>query len=60
MTTEPPISPFKLTPPRLLILALGVLALVFIIGGIMGGVGNYQALRESVPSSSSAASSSAG
>lgn len=60
MTTEPPISPFKLTPPRILILVLGILALIFIIGGIMGGVGNYQALRESVPSSSSAASSSAG
>lgn len=59
MMTEPPISPFKLTPPRLLILALGILALVFIIGGIMGGVGNYQALRESIPSSS-ASSSSAG
>jgi hypothetical protein len=54
MTTEPPISPFKLTPPRILILVLGILALVFIIGGIMGGVGNYQALRESVPAASSA------
>jgi hypothetical protein len=54
MTTEPPISPFKLTPPRILILVLGILALVFIIGGIMGGVGNYQALRESVPATSSA------
>jgi hypothetical protein len=60
MTTEPPISPFKLTPQRILILVLGVLAIVFIIGGIMGGVGNYQALRESVPSSSSSAASSAG
>lgn len=58
MTTEPPISPFKLTPQRTLILVLGILAIVFIIGGIVGGVGNYQALRESVPSS--AASSSAG
>ena len=58
MTTEPPISPFKLTPQRTLILVLGILAIVFIIGGIMGGVGNYQALREAVPSS--AASSSAG
>jgi len=57
MTTEPPISPFKLTPQRLLILALGILAVVFIIGGIMGGVGNYQALRESVPSSSASSSS---
>jgi hypothetical protein len=59
MTTEPPISPFKLTPQRILILVLGILALVFIIGS-MSGVGNYQALRESLPSSSSPAASSAG
>lgn len=57
MTTEPPISPFKLTPQRTLILVLGILAIVFIIGGIMGGVGNYQALREAVPSSSASSSS---
>ena len=57
MTTEPPISPFKLTPQRTLILVLGILAIVFIIGGIMGGVGNYQALRESMPSSSAPSSS---
>jgi hypothetical protein len=54
MTTEPPISPFKLTPQRTLILVLGILAIIFIIGGIMGGVGNYQALRESEPAASSA------
>ncbi|MEO8758334.1 MAG: hypothetical protein ABI398_11370 [Devosia sp.] len=59
---QPPISPWKLTPARILILVLGALALVFILGGIMGGVGNYQQLREStspldasaVPPSSSA------
>ena len=46
-------------PAGTLILVLGILAIVFIISGIMGGVGNYQALREAVPSSS-ASSSSAG
>lgn len=57
MTTEPPVSPFKLTPARIVILVLGILAVVFIVGGIMGGVSNYQLLREST---SSSASSSAG
>lgn len=46
MTDPAPLSPFKLTPQRILILVLGVLALVMIIGAIAGGVGNYQALRE--------------
>ena len=60
MTDQPPLSPFKLTPARITLLLLGALALVFIIGAIMGGVGNYQALRESASpqdSSSSAPSS---
>lgn len=59
MTAEPPISPWKLTPQRILLLVLGVLAILFIAGGIFGGVGNYEVLKESVPSSSAAASSSA-
>jgi hypothetical protein len=54
MTAEPPISPWKLTPPRILLLVLGVLAILLIVGSIMGGVGNYEMLKESVPSSSSA------
>ena len=60
MADPTPLSPFALTPARILILALGVLALVMIIGAIMGGVGNYQALRESTQdySSSSASTSS--
>lgn len=57
---KPPISPFTLTRQRVVILILGILALVFIIGGIAGGVGNYQALREATPSADPAASSSAG
>ena len=58
MSDPAPLSPFKLTPPRILILVLGVLALVMIIGAIAGGVGNYQALREANRASSSAASAS--
>lgn len=41
-----PIGPFTLTPPRILLLVLGALALTFIIGGIMGGVANYDTLKQ--------------
>jgi hypothetical protein len=58
MTDPAPLSPFKLTPPRILILGLGVLALVMIIGAIAGGVGNYQALREANQASAAPASAS--
>ena len=57
MADPKPLSPFTLTPPRILILVLGVLALVMIVGAIMGGVGNYQALRESTQDTSSASAS---
>ena len=57
MSDPAPLSPFKLTPPRILILVLGVLALVMIIGAIAGGVGNYQALREANQDAVSSASS---
>jgi len=63
MAAEPPNSPFQLTRQRVVILVLGALALILIVGSIMGGVGNYQLLRESVTSSSqppSASSPSAG
>jgi hypothetical protein len=59
MTDQPPQSPFKLNPARITILILGALALIMIIGGIFGGVSNYQQLRESASSASSTASSSA-
>jgi hypothetical protein len=58
MTDPAPPGPFKLTPPRILILVLGVLALVMIIGAIAGGVGNYQALREANQDAGSASASS--
>ncbi len=64
MTNTPenkPIGPFTLTPSRIILLAMGALALVLIIGAIMGGVGNYQTLRDArdaaLSSSEEAASS---
>jgi hypothetical protein len=61
MTDQKPIGPFTLTPPRIMLLVLGALALTFIIGGIMGGVGNYDLLKQARDESlsSSAAASSA-
>ena len=62
MTDNKPIGPFTLTPPRIMLLVLGALALTFIIGGILGGVANYQVLRDArdaAVSSSEAAASSA-
>jgi len=58
MTDQPPLSPFKLTGPRILILVLGVLAIVMIVGSLLGGVSNYQLLKEAAPSSASSAPSS--
>ena len=58
---DQPISPFKLTGPRIMILVLGALAIAMIIGAISGGVGNYQLLRDArdaALSSSEAAASS--
>lgn len=43
---QPP-GPFTLTPARILLLVFGALALTFIIGGITGGVANYDALKQS-------------
>lgn len=59
MTDPAPLSPFKLTPPRILILVLGVLAVAMIIGALTGGVGNYQALREANQAATSSQASSA-
>lgn len=46
MTDEKPISPWKLTPGRIIILLFGVLIIVYVASALMGGLGNYQALRE--------------
>jgi len=53
-----PIGPFTLTPPRIMLLVLGALALTFIVGGIMGGVANYQTLRDARDAASSSSQSS--
>lgn len=46
MTDRPPPGLFTLTPPRILLLVLGAIALTYIIGAMMGGVANYQILRD--------------
>ena len=51
-------GPFALTPPRILILVFGALAIVYIVGALLGGVGNYQQLREAAQGASSSAPSS--
>lgn len=40
-----PIGPFTLTPPRILLLVLGAIALTYIIGALLGGVANYNDLK---------------
>ena len=55
----PPPSPLRLTPARLLLLALGVLALFYIIGALTGGVSNYQTLRDARDAALSAEEASA-
>ena len=49
-----------MTPARITILVLGALAILMIVGGIFGGVGNYERLRESTDSSASSSASSSG
>ena len=44
--TDKPLSPWKLTPGRIVILLFGVLIVVYVASALMGGLGNYQALRE--------------
>ncbi len=41
-----PLSPWKLTPGRIVILILGVLLVLYTVSAMMGGLSNYQQLRE--------------
>ena len=41
-----PLGPFTLTPARITLLALGALAIIMIVGALMGGVANLQILRD--------------
>jgi hypothetical protein len=43
---DKPISPWKLTPGRIVILILGVLIVAYTASAMMGGLSNYQQLRE--------------
>jgi hypothetical protein len=54
MTDQKPTSPFAMNPARITILVLGALAIVMIVGALLGGVGDYQALREAADNPSSA------
>jgi hypothetical protein len=58
MSDQPPPSAFTLTPARITILVLGALAIVMIVGAILGGVGNYQELKEAASSAQASAPSS--
>lgn len=49
MSTEPPKlpdSPWRLTPQRIVLLVLGVVLLAYIASTIMGGLTNYQQVKE--------------
>jgi cytochrome c-type biogenesis protein CcmH/NrfG len=49
MSTEPPKkpdSPFRLNTGRIVLLALGVLMLIYIIGAFSGSLTNYQMVKE--------------
>ena len=61
MTDTKPTGPFTLTPPRIMLLVLGAIAVIYIVGALMGGVANYAELRDARDAalSSSAAASSA-
>ncbi len=49
MSEDPkqPDSPFRLTRARIVLLLLGALLLTYIISASLGGLGNYQKLKES-------------
>lgn len=41
-----PDSPWRLNPSRILILILGALVLVYVVSSMMGGLGNYELLKQ--------------
>ena len=49
MSTEPPKPPdslLKLNPARIVLLILGVILLAYIVSAFMGGLTNYEQLKE--------------
>jgi hypothetical protein len=59
MADPKPLSPFAPTPARIMIVILALLAVLFIVGTLTGGLSNYELLKQSASSSSEASSSSA-
>ncbi len=53
--TPPPPGPFQLTPARIVLLILGALLLLYLVSGLLGGLGNYQVLREAAQDARAAA-----
>ncbi|WP_439601088.1 hypothetical protein [Devosia sp.] len=49
MSDDPkkPDSPFRLNRQRIVLLLLGALLLTYVISAMLGGLGNYQQLKES-------------
>ncbi len=46
MDEDPKLSPFAMTPARIMLLALGALLVIIAISTSMGGINAYQQLRE--------------
>lgn len=52
MSEEPkkPDSPFRLNRTRIMLLVLGAILLVYIVSAMMGGLDNYQQLKDAAKS----------
>jgi uncharacterized membrane protein YidH (DUF202 family) len=59
MDNEPKLSPFAMTPARIMLLALGALLVVIAISTSMGGINAYQQLKEANAEATSAAATPA-
>ena len=56
MTNEKPLTAWTMTPARITIVVLGVLAFLMIVGGIFGGVANFAILQQANTDASASAS----
>ncbi|WP_156461168.1 hypothetical protein [Devosia sp. Root436] len=52
---EPKLSPFALTPSRIVLLILGALLVLIAISTAMGGLSSYQELKEASTAATQAA-----
>ncbi|KFC62443.1 hypothetical protein FF80_03537 [Devosia sp. LC5] len=57
---EPKLSPFALTPARIMLLALGTLLVIIAISTSLGGINAYQQLREANSAATQTAPTEAG